>query len=256
VIPSADGAIGVGAIGVGVAVGIAVGAVLPRVAYRLSVPAGAAPRTGCFACGHPIPAGPAGWLRVGSWCAGCGARLGPRTGLTLAAASVACGLLAVAVGPAPVLPLFVVLALLGVLLAAIDLSCQRLPDGLVLPAMWASVGLFAVVAVETRDWSTALRAAEGAVVLGGTFLILAILPGAGMGYGDVKLAALLGLYLGWLGWGAVILGALLPWLLNGPVVIALLLTGRVNRKSTVPFGPAMLVGALLAVLCNAALARW
>src|SRR5262249_30807688 len=166
------------------------------------------------------------------------------------------GLLAAALGPVPILPLYLCAALLGVVLAAIDLACKRLPDGLVVPALGASVLLFAVTAFATGDWTAGLRAGEGGGALGGLFLVLAVLPGAGLGFGDVKLAALLGLYLGWLGWGAVLLGAVLPWLLNGPVVVFLLLSGRISRKSTVPFGPAMLAGALLAVVSYAALGRW
>jgi leader peptidase (prepilin peptidase)/N-methyltransferase len=236
-----------------VVIGAAVGALLPRMAYRLSVPSGETPRSACAACGDPLRGGAGGWLAVGSRCAACGARLGPRTFLTVAAACVACGLLAVVLGPVAVLPVFVAAALLGVLLAAIDLSCKRLPDELVLPALWASVALLALVAWVSRDWRSALRAGEAAATLGAVLLVLAILPGAGLGYGDVKLAILLGLYLGWLGWGAVLLGGLLPWLLNGPVVIVLLLTGRISRKSTVPFGPALLGGALLAVVSYTAL---
>jgi leader peptidase (prepilin peptidase)/N-methyltransferase len=69
-----------------------------------------------------------------------------------------------------------------------------------------------------------------------------------MGFGDVKLAVLLGGFLGWLGWPEVILGVLVPWLLNGPVVLVLLLSGRVNRKTTLPFGPAMLAGAWVSIV--------
>jgi leader peptidase (prepilin peptidase) / N-methyltransferase len=243
-------------VGCAAVAGAVAGAFLPRPAYRLSVAAGAAPLAWCRTCGADLPPGSAGWLRLPSACTSCGARLGPASWLTATAAGVACGLVAAALGPVPALPLYAALAVLGVLLAAIDLACKRLPDPLVLPAVWASGAVFVLLAAADRDWGTSLRAVEGAAVLGGVFLVLALLPGAGMGYGDVKLAVLLGLYLGWLGWGAVILGGLLPWLLNGPVVLALLLAGRLGRKSTVPFGPAMLVGALAAVVCFAVVARW
>ena len=76
--------------------------------------------------------------------------------------------------------------------------------------------------------------------LGLLYQLLYLLPGEGIGYGDVRLAVLLGLFLGWLGWAEVVGGALLPWLVNGPVVLGLLLAGRVHRKSRLPFGPAML----------------
>jgi leader peptidase (prepilin peptidase)/N-methyltransferase len=71
---------------------------------------------------------------------------------------------------------------------------------------------------------------------------------AGMGFGDVKLSGVLGLYLGWLGWGVWAAGLFLGFLIGGLYGIALLLRGRGGRKTAVPFGPFMLLGVLLAVL--------
>ena len=98
-----------------------------------------------------------------------------------------------------------------------------------------------------------LRALAAALALSGGYLVLALLPGANLGMGDVKLCALLGLLLGWLGWDAVLLGALLPHLINGPVALALLLARRAGRKTELPLGPALLAGALLAVVVHAVL---
>jgi leader peptidase (prepilin peptidase)/N-methyltransferase len=124
---------------------------------------------------------------------------GPPAWLTAVAGGIVAATLTAALGPSPVLPLFVALAVLGVLLGAIDLAC------------------------------------------------LHVLPGRAVGRGDVTLARLLGAYLGWLGWTEVVLGAALPWLVNAPVLLALLATGRIGRRSAIPFGPAMLVGAWLTV---------
>jgi prepilin signal peptidase PulO-like enzyme (type II secretory pathway) len=74
---------------------------------------------------------------------------------------------------------------------------------------------------------------------------------SGLGFGDVKLAGVLGLPLGWLGWPAVLLGLALPHLLAGPVALFLLLTGRAKRGTGLPFGPALLAGALLAIAITA-----
>ena len=76
-----------------------------------------------------------------------------------------------------------------------------------------------------------------------------------MGFGDVKLAGLLGLYLGWLGWIELAVGAFAAFLFGGLVGLALLVTGRAGRKSHLPFGPFMLVGALLAILAARPLAQ-
>jgi leader peptidase (prepilin peptidase)/N-methyltransferase len=156
-------------------------------------------------------------------------------------------LVALVVGADPVLPLYVAMCVLGVLLGAIDVACHRLPHALVWPATWASLALFAIVAAATGQWSALLRAMVAAVVLGSVYLVLFLVARGGFGFGDVKLAVLLGSYLGWLGWGTVLLGALLPSLLNAPVLLVLLVTRRIGRTGSVPFGPAMLTGALVAI---------
>jgi leader peptidase (prepilin peptidase)/N-methyltransferase len=161
---------------------------------------------------------------------------------------VVAGTVAAALGPSPVLPLFVALTVLGVLLGAIDIACARLPHVLVLPAIAVSLAGFAVVAAVTGSWSDLGRVLAGAAALGGGFAVLHLLSARLVGRGDVTLAALLGGYLGWLGWPSVILGAMVPWLVNAPVVLALLATRRIGRRAVLPFGPAMLVGAWLTVL--------
>jgi leader peptidase (prepilin peptidase) / N-methyltransferase len=79
------------------------------------------------------------------------------------------------------------------------------------------------------------------------FLGLAMLRPADLGLGDVKLAGVVGLMLGWLGWGEAILGTFLGFLFGGAVGIFLLLAGRVGRRTALPFGPFMLLGALVAI---------
>ncbi len=240
-------------IGLSAAAGAVGGALLPGIAYRLSVPADEPNRDACAACGRPLPSGWSGWVRLPSRCGGCGAWLGPRPWLTATMAAIAAGLLAAALGATPVLPLFVAMAILGVLLAAIDIACKRLPHVLVFPAIWVSAGLLAVVAAATGDWDDWVRAVLASLILGVLFLLLYLVPGQGLGFGDVKLAFLLGLFLGWVSWRAVLLGALLPWLINGPVALGLLLARRVGRKSALPFGPALLAGALTAIVLSASL---
>jgi leader peptidase (prepilin peptidase)/N-methyltransferase len=75
-----------------------------------------------------------------------------------------------------------------------------------------------------------------------------------MGFGDVKLAGVLGLYLGWLGWAEVVTGAFLGFLFGGVVGMALMAARKAGRKSQIPFGPFMLVGAFVAVLWGGVLA--
>ncbi len=77
---------------------------------------------------------------------------------------------------------------------------------------------------------------------------------AGMGFGDVKLSGVLGLYLGWLGWGSLAVGLFLGFLFGGLVGIGLVVVKKGGRKTAVPFGPFMLSGALVAILIGQRLA--
>ncbi len=162
-------------------------------------------------------------------------------------------MLALALGSEPALAIFVALAVLGTGLGAIDIACHRLPTVVVVPAIGAATLSLLALAIGTGGWGPFGRALLGGAVLGLVFELLYLVPGGNLGYGDVRLAVLLGLFLGWLGWREVIWGALLPWLINGPVVLALLSLRRVGRKSRLPFGPAMLAGALAAVVVVSAL---
>ncbi|GAA1031379.1 hypothetical protein GCM10009557_26570 [Virgisporangium ochraceum] len=130
----------------------------------------------------------------------------------------------------------------GVPLAAIDLGAHRLPDALVLPAVAAA----AVVA---------LVGGEPAAVAGGALSVtacalLAVLPRSGLGFGDVKLAGLLGTALGLLGWAALAWGAALAFVSGGVVAAVLMATGRARRDTPLPFGPHMLAGALVVAVLS------
>jgi leader peptidase (prepilin peptidase)/N-methyltransferase len=132
---------------------------------------------------------------------------------------------------------------LGVLLAVIDVRCLRLPDPLV-----AALAVLTVVPLVVLAGPGQLARASLAAGLSFTaYAMIAILPGRGLGFGDVKLGAVLGFVLGFLSWPALAAGMLVPPLVNGPIALFLLARGRVGRRSAVPFGPALLAGALLGV---------
>ncbi|MGH9033479.1 MAG: prepilin peptidase, partial [Acidimicrobiia bacterium] len=107
--------------------------------------------------------------------------------------------------------------------------------------------LLAVAAAMSAAWGAYGRAWLAAAAMFGAFYALASLRPADMGLGDVKLAGVLGLMLGWLGWGVVVVGAFLGFLLGGLAGVVLVLAGRAGRRSAIPFGPFMLLGALAAV---------
>lgn len=177
--------------------------------------------------------------------------LADRRGLRLrlgAVAAAVLGLLGYARGLRPDLPAFLVAGAGGVVLAWIDLQVHRLPDRLTLPSYPVGVALLGLAALSDAAGAALLRALLGMLALLALYLGLALLRPADLGLGDVKLAGVLGLYLGWVGWGHLVLGAFLGFLVGGLGGIALILTGRATRRSHVPFGPAMLLGALVAVV--------
>lgn len=132
-------------------------------------------------------------------------------------------------------------------LAVIDLEVRRLPDMLVLPAYPGTAVLLAACAVVTGDGWALLRAVACAGIAVVVYLALALLaPGVdGLGLGDVKLAGVLAALLGWYGWYAALLGLAAGFVLGGLAALVLLLTRRVERRSTIAFGPSMILGAYL-----------
>lgn len=144
------------------------------------------------------------------------------------------------------LPAALLLAVAGVLLAAEDLASHRLPNAILAPTAVALALLLLVAALATGAWDALLRSALAAVASGAGYLLLALVRPAGLGMGDVKLGALLGAWLGWLGWGAVVLGALAGFVLGGLAGLVLIASGRATRTTAIAFGPWMLLGAAVA----------
>jgi leader peptidase (prepilin peptidase)/N-methyltransferase len=156
-------------------------------------------------------------------------------------------------GPTWELPAFLYLAGAAVLLAVIDLQHRLLPNRVVVPSIGIGAVLLAVAAVGEQESGSLVRAGSGAAVLFAVFLVMALVAPSGMGMGDVKLAALLGLYLGWLGWEVLILGAAAGFVVQAVLALVLLAGRRVGLRAELPFGPAMLVGAALAIAWSSAL---
>ena len=150
----------------------------------------------------------------------------------------------------PVLPAYLYLAAVGLALALIDLDVKRLPDALTLPSYVVVPVLLGVAALAGSDSGDLLRALLGGAAMYAVYFALCFAYPAGMGFGDVKLAGVLGLYTAWLGWGAWAVGLFLGFLLGGLFGIGLILVKRGGRKTAVPFGPFMLLGVLIAVLAG------
>lgn len=203
---------------------------------------------------HNVPV--LGWLVLRGRCAGCRGRISPRYPLVELATAVLFVAVTARFGPTPVLPAYLYLAAISVALAVIDFDVRRLPNVIVLPSYLVGAVLLVPAAVADADWWAAGRGLLAMAGLGLFYLVLAVLYPGGMGLGDVKLAGLLGLYLGWLGWSSVLIGAFTGFLLGGLVGAVLLVSGRASRKTAMPFGPYMLAGALLALFIAGPVAAW
>jgi len=207
----------------------------------------------------------AGWLRWRRWRghgsapvtgwpflrAHCRARAGPIGGWDLLmelGTGGAFAVMALRFGLSPVLPAFLLLAALAPVLTVIDLRWRRLPDPLTLPAYPAAALLLAAGALAvpggTRHFLSALAGLATAWLF---FALLALVYPGGLGWGDVKLSGVLGLYLGWLGAAAVAAGLLGAFALAALAGLGLIAAGRATRKSQLPFGPFMLASAIAVI---------
>ncbi|MFJ2056472.1 prepilin peptidase [Streptomyces sp. NPDC087908] len=228
--------------------GAAVGLLVPRAAYRLSVAPEEPWRDRCPA-GHAL-AGPArGWLG-GPGRQDCATPGGPFTAPLLTA--LACAALAAATGgPRPELAVWLLGAPFAVVLASVDARVGRLPDVLTLPlaaAVPLLLGLAALLPYAMGSW---IHSVLGALVLGGAYRLLHEINRDGFGLGDAKLAMPLGAALGWYGWDVLFFGAFAGFLLGSVYGIGLMVLRRADRSSAIPFGPFMLAGGLLGLLLGA-----
>ena len=155
------------------------------------------------------------------------------------------------VGATWALPAYVYLAIIGVMLALIDARTKRLPNAIVLPAYPAMAGLLLLPAVFDGAWGAYVGALLGGVAGFGFYLLLALANPRGMGMGDVKLAGVLGMALGWFGLHSWVVGILLGFFLFAAVGVVQLALGRATRNATAPFGPAMLIGAWVGIIIGA-----
>jgi leader peptidase (prepilin peptidase)/N-methyltransferase len=150
-------------------------------------------------------------------------------------------------------PVLIVLAPLlvfsaaAVVLAIVDLAEKRLPNAVIGPALIAVAVLFVLTSALTGLWWNLLWALAGSAGMFSLYLVIALIPGA-MGMGDVKLAALIGLTLGWFGLGLWVVGVLLGFVVGGIVAIVALALRAARFKGSIPYGPSMLAGAVVVVV--------
>ena len=170
------------------------------------------------------------------------------TGAIAASAVLAFGIMVVRFGLSPALPAYGYLAVAGAVLAVTDARQRRLPDRLTLPSYPVALALLGLAALLLPGGGRPfLGALLGLGIALGLFLLQAVIYPDGLGWGDVKLAGILGLYLGWLGLPALVAGLFLGYLLAGAAGLALIAAGRASRKTQLPFGPFLLAGTLATI---------
>jgi leader peptidase (prepilin peptidase)/N-methyltransferase len=228
--------------------GLCIGSFLNVVAYR--VPAGlsvVSPASACPQCGveirarHNLPV--AGWLVLRGRCYDCQAPISVRYPLVEAATALLFVAVLVPFGDQPRLwPALLYLVAIGVALALIDLDVRRLPDAIVLP----SYPVLALLLALAGGPGALVRAVLGGALLAAIYLAVYLVSGA-MGFGDVKLAGLLGAVLSDVSWGSLVVGGFLAFVLGAAVGVTLLANGRAGRRTAIPFGPFMIAAALLAL---------
>lgn len=238
--------------------GLVIGSFMTVVAAR--VPAGESlvrPRSRCPACGEQIrnrdnvPV--LGWLLLRGRCRHCGARISARYPALELTTAV---LIAAAFGRYPSLWVAVaVAALLSFMpaLAAIDIQHRVIPNRLMYPSLVAFPVYLAIARMAGAPvdlW----RMLIGLGLYGGVLLVVALISG-GMGMGDVKLAALIGMTFGSLGLRYVGVAAAGAIVLGGIGGVVALLAGR-GRKAAIPFGPYLAAGVVVAAFWAEPLAHW
>jgi len=135
----------------------------------------------------------------------------------------------------------------AVVLGSVDLASHRLPDRVTFPAYAVCGAALLVDATVLGSWGALVRAVAAAVVAVGLAAAAAAISAEGLGFGDVKLLGLLGLVLGWAGWGVLLAGVFLGLLTGALVSLVLVATRRAGWRTAVPLGPPLLTGAVLAL---------
>jgi leader peptidase (prepilin peptidase)/N-methyltransferase len=188
---------------------------------------------------------------------GASTRVPPRTTMaTSIAAAVLFGAMALRFFGDWVLPAYLVFAASLLVVSVIDLEHYLIPNRIVYPTIALALPLLAAAAALAHDWSRFVHALVGGAGAWAFLLVVHLVYPKGMGFGDVRLSFILGLYLGGLGAGHVFLGLFLGFLLGSVAGITLLVVRRRTRRDAIPFGPFLAAGAMIAVLFGDPIIRW
>ncbi|MCW2596116.1 MAG: putative prepilin peptidase [Jatrophihabitans sp.] len=241
--------------------GLAIGSFLNVVIYRVPREESIVfPASHCPKCDAPIKTRHnvpvLSWLVLGGRCACCHVRISARYPLVEAGTGVLFAAIALHFGLTLQLPAYLYFASIAVALAMISFDVRRLPDSIVLPSYVISVLLLMPAGAVQSDLWAGERGLIGMVGLLTLYFALALAYPNGLSFGDVKLAGLLGLYLGWLSWGALLVGVFGSFVIAGIGGAAAIATKRGARNMAVPVGPCLIAAALISVFVTAPVTGW
>jgi leader peptidase (prepilin peptidase)/N-methyltransferase len=241
---------------VGLTIGSFAGVLVDRVPHGHSI---VRPPSHCDSCGTPlrpvdnIPV--VSFLLLRGRCRSCGARI-PRRDLVIElVTALLFAAVTIRVASFAALPAYLVLVVALVALSAIDIQLRRLPSSIIYVAGAIGALLLVVASAATSNWTAMLHALIGAGACFGVFFLIWFAVPRGMGFGDVRLAGLCGLFLGWLGLVVIPFGIFAAFVVAGIPATVLIVLGKVTRKSSMPFGPYLAAGTVIGVLFGPAISH-
>lgn len=203
---------------------------------------------------HNIPV--LSWVLLRGRCAFCGLRISARYPLVEAGTAALFVGLTLRFGLTVELPAFLYLAAIGVTLAMIEFDVRLLPDSILMPSYIVALALLMPAGAERTDGGEAARGLAGMAALTVLLFAFAIAFPNALGFADVKLAGLFGLYLAWLSWEALFIGAVGTLLIAAVGGRAAVVTGRAQRTVVFPLGPSLIASSVLAVFIAVPLVSW
>lgn len=241
----------------GLAVGSFLNVVIWRIPRKESV---VAPASHCPGCGKPISPRDnvpvLSWLILRGRCRHCGVRISARYPLVEVGNAVLFAVLGARFAHSWALPAYLLLGAALLAISIIDLEHYLIPNRIIYPVGFASVPLLALGAGLDGHWWWFARALIGAACAFSALFVIHVASPRGMGFGDVRLSFVLGLYLGYLGALDVMFGLFLGFLYGAVIGMVLMVTRKRNRRQHIPFGPFLATGALTIVLFGGPILDW